>query len=290
MRVAIKALPVAERKGNGDPRHCWKCQAFKPDRTHHCSVCQECTLKMDHHCLWVGNCIGFFNHKFFLQFLFYGVLSALFVCIAMFNRMVHAFRPVWDVDSFLSVDCPIVVAYIMCLMVTVVIGIFFGFHMHLVFKGTTTIERREKLESDDSLVLHRAQIANIKFQHGGSWGNFIHVFGKNPLWWFLPISSIPSEEDGTYVDYSVYTNPPPELAKWDPYVHYFTAAPAEPQGEKAAVRASSNVFAGSPSLAPPVGAPMTGIMSRASAMQNGDIAVPVMSHSRSNSSLGNGQF
>jgi hypothetical protein len=46
MRAAIKALPVAERKGNGDPRHCWKCQAFKPDRVHHCSVCQECVLKM----------------------------------------------------------------------------------------------------------------------------------------------------------------------------------------------------------------------------------------------------
>ena len=118
-------------------------------------------------------------------------------------------------------------------------------------QGTTTIERREKLESDDALVLHRAHIANVKYQHGGKWGNFVHVFGANPLLWLLPFAATRDDEDGTYVDYKVYENPPPELAKWDPYVHYFTAAPGGGAG------ASEDFSRRMPSgpLAPSVGAP-----------------------------------
>ena len=51
-------------------RFCRKCTAWKPERCHHCSVCGRCVLKMDHHCVWVANCVGAYNYKFFLLFLF----------------------------------------------------------------------------------------------------------------------------------------------------------------------------------------------------------------------------
>ncbi|XP_065860075.1 probable protein S-acyltransferase 12 isoform X2 [Euphorbia lathyris] len=49
--------------------YCNHCQNSKPPRCHHCSVCQRCVLKMDHHCVWVVNCVGACNYKFFLLFL-----------------------------------------------------------------------------------------------------------------------------------------------------------------------------------------------------------------------------
>ena len=57
-----------------------------PPRAEHCDSCNQCTLRVDHHCVWMGNsCIGLFNHKFFILFLFYTV----FFCVQISGPFIN---------------------------------------------------------------------------------------------------------------------------------------------------------------------------------------------------------
>ncbi|UKK01791.2 protein S-acyltransferase [Theileria orientalis] len=58
--------------------HCSKCDSYRPIGSHHCKTCKRCILRMDHHCVWVCNCVGKFNQKFFMQYLSYIIVMAFF--------------------------------------------------------------------------------------------------------------------------------------------------------------------------------------------------------------------
>ena len=52
---------------------CFKCvlKPLKPHRSYHCSTCERDVIYMHQHCLWIDNCVGLHNLRFFLAFLFY---------------------------------------------------------------------------------------------------------------------------------------------------------------------------------------------------------------------------
>ncbi len=78
-----------------DFSYCEKCKKMKPPRTHHCKRCNRCILRMDHHCPWLGNCIGFSNHKYFLQLLVYymALLLYMVVCLSRVLLSAHTVGP-----------------------------------------------------------------------------------------------------------------------------------------------------------------------------------------------------
>ena len=56
---------------------CEFCKMNKHDRTSHCSYCSCCILRRDHHCVFIGNCVGFKNTRFFLNFLIWSLVNYL---------------------------------------------------------------------------------------------------------------------------------------------------------------------------------------------------------------------
>ncbi len=87
--IGLLALPDPPTK-----KLCRRCRSFKPQRAHHCSVCRRCIIKMDHHCPWVNNCVGIGNHKYFLLFVFYTMLSCIYSLALIITRFAscHAVR------------------------------------------------------------------------------------------------------------------------------------------------------------------------------------------------------
>ena len=50
-------------------RDCEFCSKKKFERTSHCKICEKCVLRRDHHCTWLGNCVGYSNTRYFVNFL-----------------------------------------------------------------------------------------------------------------------------------------------------------------------------------------------------------------------------
>lgn len=69
---------------------CGICQHVRLPRTRHCTSCQCCVDRFDHHCVWVCNCVGLRNHRYFVAFVFFACTLncvILMLCIALYHEL-----------------------------------------------------------------------------------------------------------------------------------------------------------------------------------------------------------
>ncbi|MBA0562827.1 hypothetical protein Golob_007848 [Gossypium lobatum] len=157
-------------------RYCWKCNQFKPPRCHHCSVCGRCVLKMDHHCVWVVNCVGALNYKYFLLFLFYTFLETSLVTLALFSHFL-AFFSDEEIPGTTATLATTFLSFVLNLAFALSVFGFLIMHVSLVSANTTTIEAYEKKTTP-------------KWQYDlGRKKNFEQVFGTDKRYWFIPAYS-----------------------------------------------------------------------------------------------------
>jgi palmitoyltransferase len=52
-----------------DKDECSKCKFQKIPRSKHCVICDKCIDKFDHHCIWINQCVGANNYRYFLLFI-----------------------------------------------------------------------------------------------------------------------------------------------------------------------------------------------------------------------------
>lgn len=177
-----------EVKMSGGRRHCKWCDRFKPDRCHHCRQCRSCVLRMDHHCPWIGNCVGFRNHKYFFLLVVYSAVACWFFILTLTESLTYVLN-VGPIDTLPVSSATNRFLLLFGLTVATLMGcvllFFLSLHTKLMLTATSTVEHCEK----------NARTAKRFVSYDlGYYENIKAVLGEQPLFWLLPFS--PPKGDG----------------------------------------------------------------------------------------------
>ncbi|OII75253.1 DHHC zinc finger domain-containing protein [Cryptosporidium ubiquitum] len=192
---------IFERKDDGRLRFCKYELVYKPDRAHYCRQLNRNVLRMDHYCPWFGNCIGYFNYKFFFLALLYGCASLIYMMLSQINTLSN----IWN-DTNVTFGHLYLISLGICFSAVLIIIVvpFFLFHAYITSRNETTIEFCEKRSKEKVSI----KLSSIKIQplptfystyfqgftyDQGIYKNIQSVFGENPLLWLVPVGLPPSD-------------------------------------------------------------------------------------------------
>jgi len=167
------------KKFSNEPRWCRKSEAFKPDRAHFCRAMGRAVLRMDHHCPWLGNTVGWANHKFFYLFLAYASASCTMLNISFIDLLVNATLPA--ITQFLLIG-----AEALAFLLSTILVPFFVFHTWLLIRNMTTIEFCASFAKGEEPPENPYDV--------GIYSNLCSVLGSSPLSWWAPVGG--PEGDG----------------------------------------------------------------------------------------------
>jgi len=200
--------------GKRKVRYCVRCEEFKPERAHHCSDCKRCVLRMDHHCPWVNNCVGLRNHKYFLLFVFFAMITMIMAVILYFSTLFSRISAYQALSSrerrnseagvILSPPAAVIMVINLGLLLPITCGLIslFAWQIGVLTENCTTIEHRERSIARRDARARRRKF-RWKYDRGDTMSNLSELLGDSILLWMAPVYHHPLHGDGLeYVDFS----------------------------------------------------------------------------------------
>jgi len=122
----------------GEVSWCRVCKCERPERAHHCSHCGVCILRMDHHCPWIGGCVGWRNHKYFLLLNWWSFWACLTFLLTL--RGPNALEAIDIIDLSAHFSLLPIIGVLIALFFMVITGCMFCSALSMASMNVTTIE------------------------------------------------------------------------------------------------------------------------------------------------------
>lgn len=148
----IIKLPWVDRTKGVTVKYCPTCKIWRPPRVSHCALCDICVINHDHHCVFLNNCVGKRNYRYFLWFLLLAVITTVYMAVVLF---VHVFwYLIADDDHLKSFAASISrypVAFLLVIYGILAMGyplLLLVFHLFLTAQNLTTREYLNYVRGD----------------------------------------------------------------------------------------------------------------------------------------------
>lgn len=167
-------LPSENQSAVITMKYCQTCRIWRPPRSSHCPVCDVCVLTHDHHCIWLGNCIGQRNYRFFIAFLISSIIACLLQVALSAIRLSNVTHPSKAPVSILLICyCGLGVQYPLIL---------FLYHIFLTGTQQTTHEYLRSIGSKNPIFHKITRDRNSPYDRGSFSKNLIHLMFQERGW------------------------------------------------------------------------------------------------------------